>query len=237
MKAPLRYIFPFFFTAVTQILSAQEEHRPIDPERLEKIRRNADYRYEERITFELWDWLGKIGEHIRRALSRFFDFDISLPRTGVSHIVFLILAFTAAFAVVFIIFRGNWIRIFSRKRFSANRPHYSVFEENIHEMNFADEIEAAIRSGNLRKATRLFYLRALKELSDAGILVWQINKTNSDYLQEIKDPVLRRDFAFLCTAFEYIWYGEFQPSDALYEETFSRFREFLAKLKEKTAVS
>jgi hypothetical protein len=237
MKAPIRYISLFFFMAVIQNLSAQEEHRPIDPERLEKIRRDADYRYEERITFKLWEWLGKIGEYIRRALSRVFDSDIALPQSGVSRIVLWVLAILAALAVVYIIFRGNWIRIFSRKRFSANRPDYSVYEENIHEMNFADEIEAAIRSGNLRKATRLFYLRALKELSDAGRLEWQINKTNSDYLQEIKDPVLRRDFAFLCTAFEYIWYGEFQPSDALYEETFSRFREFSAKLKEKSAVS
>ncbi len=237
MRPAFRNILLIFFFSGVRIASGQEEHRPIDPDRLEKIRRNADYQYEERITFQFWEWLGKIGEYIRRYLSKIFDFDIAVPQTGVPKIFLWILAILAAAAIVYIVFRGNWIRIFSRKRFSSKAREYSVFEENIHELNFADEIEAAIQAGNLRKATRLFYLRTLKELSDAGQLEWQINKTNSDYLQEIRNPVLRRDFAFLCTAFEYIWYGEFQPSDALYEETFSCFREFSAKLKDKTAVS
>jgi hypothetical protein len=77
----------------------------------------------------------------------------------------------------------------------------------------------------------LYYLRTLKQLTDAGALEWRVNKTNSDYLHELKRADLRMDFAFLCTAFEYIWYGEFQPSESLYQETFSRFRLFAEKIQ------
>jgi hypothetical protein len=230
MKFPLVYrlVLCLFFTAFFS--GAEASHRPISRERLEKLKQDADYRYEERETFQLWEWLGKLGERIRRYISRWLDWDMPIPEADTFSVVVWVLAFLASGALLYIVFRGNWSRLFSRKKTIRREGEYSVLDENIHALNFSDEIEAALREGNQRKATRLYYLRMLKQLTDAGALEWQVNKTNSDYLHELERADLRMDFAFLCTAFEYIWYGEFQPSESLYQETFSRFRSFSEKI-------
>lgn len=222
-----RLVCCLFFMAFSFI--ARADHRPIREERLEKLRQSADYRYEERETFQLWEWIGKSIDRILRYISRLFNWDMPIPEADTWSVAVWILALLAAAAVLYIVFRGNWSRLFSRKK-TTRQPDYSVLDENIHTLNFTDEIEAALREGNRRKAIRLFYLRTLKQLTDAGVLEWQVNKTNSEYLFEMKKPSLRQDFAFLCTAFEYIWYGEFEPSETLYEETFSRFRSFGEKI-------
>jgi len=50
------------------------------------------------------------------------------------------------------------------------------------------------------------------------VIEWDIEKTNSDYLYEIKNEKLRNDFAYLSYLYNYIWYGEFE----LEEETFTK---------------
>jgi hypothetical protein len=222
-----RLVCSLFFTGF--VIVAQAAHRPIRKDRLEKLQQSADYRYEEKETFQLWEWINKLIERILRKISRLLNWDMPIPDADTWSVMVWVLALLAAAAVLYIVFRGNWSRLFFRKR-TTRQPDYSVLDENIHTLNFTDEIEAALRDGNQRKATRLYYLRTLKQLTDAGALEWQVNKTNSDYLYELKRSDLRRDFAFLCTAFEYIWYGEFQPSESLYQETFSRFRSFAEKI-------
>jgi len=53
----------------------------------------------------------------------------------------------------------------------------------------------------------------LKSLSDKNTIEWDIEKTNSDYIREIKDNKLKQDFQFLSYIFEYSWYGEFELND------------------------
>lgn len=104
---------------------------------------------------------------------------------------------------------------------------FAEVDENIHEMNFETLIEESVAAGNYRRAVRLLYLRALKELTDQGLLDWRRDKTNHDYLRELRDSHLRGTFADATWLFEYVWYGDVPVNESIYRtirETFDGLR-------------
>ncbi len=120
---------------------------------------------------------------------------------------------------------NNGINIFSRRSMPVDLLSTGAIE-NIHEINFDDEIEKAKADGNYRLAVRLLYLRALKQLNDAGLIKWRIEKTNSAYLNELTDAEQRRVFRAVTRQFEYVWYGEFAIDSASFQNIHNLFNNF-----------
>ncbi|TZF85664.1 DUF4129 domain-containing protein (plasmid) [Pedobacter sp. BS3] len=133
---------------------------------------------------------------------------------GVSAIVFLAIKFF-----------GLDLKLFIGKPEDIPVP-YEESLENIHEISFADEIEKAVQLHNYRLAVRLLYLHALKKLHDSGVIRWQSDKTNSAYVNEIKNPAKREQFSLLTRRFEYIWYGDFPVDQATFGQIHSAFQQF-----------
>lgn len=107
---------------------------------------------------------------------------------------------------------------------------YSESLENIHEINFDSEIEKAISQHNYRLAVRLLYLKCLKQLSDAGQIRWQIDKTNSAYVYELIDPSQQQAFLLLTRQFEYVWYGGFTIDGTAFQNINQLFQNFKKQL-------
>lgn len=131
-------------------------------------------------------------------------------------------------AIIFIIFRLLGVDItsvFRNKSASAEVP-YAESLENIHEINFDDELERAINRQDYRLAVRLLYLRCLKQLNDDGLIDWEISKTNSTYINEIADAGKRSNFSQLTRQFEYVWYGEFKVDGPVFGEIRNQFLNF-----------
>jgi hypothetical protein len=131
-------------------------------------------------------------------------------------------------ALTFLILRlvgVDALNIFSRQSVTANLP-YSESVENIHEINFDEGIDAAIAQHNYRFAVRLLYLKCLKQLSDSGQIRWEINKTNSNYVNELNNPEQRIAFNLLTRQFEYIWYGEFIIDEPVFKKINVLFNNF-----------
>ena len=57
------------------------------------------------------------------------------------------------------------------------------------------------------------YLKCLKVLANKKTIEWHFDKTNTDYLNEIKDSKLKVLFKRVSYIYDYVWYGEF-PIDA-----------------------
>jgi hypothetical protein len=108
---------------------------------------------------------------------------------------------------------------------TANLP-YSESLENIHDINFDGEIEKAVTQHNYRLAVRLLYLRCLKQLSDAELIKWQIDKTNSAYINELSNQEQRKVFKTLTLQFEYVWYGEFAIDAPVFKNINTLFQDF-----------
>ncbi len=119
----------------------------------------------------------------------------------------------------------DMLNVFRKKSMSANLPYLESLE-NIHDINFDDELEKAIAQHNYRLAVRLLYLKCLKQLSDADLIKWQIDKTNSAYINELSNPEQRRVFKMLTLQFEYTWYGEFAIDAVVFKNINALFMDF-----------
>jgi hypothetical protein len=103
-------------------------------------------------------------------------------------------------------------------------------DENIHELDFNQLIAEAINRQNYRRAVRLYYLQSLKQLTDRHLIDWKINKTNHDYLFELRrnqpDSSLVTTFRRLTSLFEYICYGNFAVGLDEFEQVRGTFQQF-----------
>jgi hypothetical protein len=103
---------------------------------------------------------------------------------------------------------------------------YEESLENIHDINFDDQIEMAMANANYRLVVRLLYLKTLKNLTDKQLIFWQPEKTNQAYVLELKNEQDQLEFSKLTNQFEYIWYGEFHIEKEAFDviqQSFSQF--------------
>ncbi|MEO7215836.1 DUF4129 domain-containing protein [Mucilaginibacter sp.] len=203
------------------------EQRSLDTAALNKYKKLPEFKYEEtyngpswwtRFWRWFWEWLsqllGRAGKH-PGALSAFFVFlKYFFILAGVSALVFLILKLSGI----------NMLHLFRKKPYSTLA--YSESVENIHEIDFEAEIEKAIAVHNYRFAVRLLYLRSLKQLSDNGLINWQINKTNTNYVYELSNAEQREAFKRLTLQFEYVWYGDFLINGEIFKRINALFNTF-----------
>lgn len=103
---------------------------------------------------------------------------------------------------------------------------YTESLENIHEIDFESEMEEAIRVRNYRLAVRLLYLSCLKNLNDQHVISWQMEKTNSAYINEIPEGNRKQSFRLLTRQFEYVWYGDFPIDLDSFQNIQSIFQQF-----------
>ena len=95
---------------------------------------------------------------------------------------------------------------------------FNYVEENIEQVDFDKLIKQALKDNNYRLATRYMYLKSLKVLANKKTIDWHYDKTNTDYLNEIKDSKVKALFKRISYIYDYVWYGEF-PID---EESFNK---------------
>lgn len=176
--------------------------RNFDLQKLKSYRERAEFKYDNDTPAESW-W----GKFWRWFWGLFKG--VLKSSYSVSFIKYGIIAILAAM-VIFVIFKllGLDLKIILGKSKSIEVP-FSESLDNIHEINFSEEIQQAITNGNYRLAVRLCYLSTLKKLNDRSLISWQPEKTNRTYIEEITDPLIKQQFTLLTTQFEYIWYGEF----------------------------
>jgi len=129
-------------------------------------------------------------------------------------------------AILFIILKLTGVNPFLFRRKPQHVLAYTESQENIHEIDFDAEIEKAIAVQNYRYAVRLLYLKSLKQLSDAGLINWQLNKTNYQYITELTDSRNREEFKQLTLQFEYVWYGDFLINSEVFKRINALFQSF-----------
>jgi hypothetical protein len=90
-------------------------------------------------------------------------------------------------------------------------------EQNLHTTDFEKLIKNCLTSGENRLSIRYYYLWLLKKMSDKELIIWDIEKTNSDYLYELKNQSDKEQFEYLSYLYNYIWYGEFDIDEESFE--------------------
>jgi len=92
-------------------------------------------------------------------------------------------------------------------------------------------IQKALADKNYRLAVRYSYLYSLQLLSKKELIDWQLQKTNHDYLSEIKKPDLQNSFSKITRIYDYIWYGDFTIDEPKYKKAETVFLQLEKMLK------
>jgi hypothetical protein len=197
--------------------------RHFNEERLSKAKENPDYQYDLNRKKEEPTILDKIMYRILN-----FILEVLLRPTGsAGSIIFYIICVALVIALILVIMRMNSIGIFSRRNSGdRNGLDFAEFTEDINTIDFDKMIEEAVNSGMFRRAVRLYYLKALKQLSDKSQIQWEINKTNRDYLYELKSSNLRAGFEDITYVYEYVWYGNVEIDAEKFSKVRSTFNQF-----------
>lgn len=93
-------------------------------------------------------------------------------------------------------------------------------------------ISEAIRNKDYRTAVRYYYIRSLSQLAGKEMIEWHVNKTNSQYIKELKAPEIKKPFERLTILFEKACYGAAALEEAHFEEARNSFETFYQAVEE-----
>ena len=129
--------------------------------------------------------------------------------------IMIILFIAAILSILFFLYKKR-PELFMKTKKTAPL-NYDIEEENIHGIDFNIEISMALDSGDYRLAIRLLYLQTLRLLSDNKLIDWQIHKTPTEYLYEIRNSEMKPLFRELTNRFLQVRYGNYTASPELFE--------------------
>ncbi len=234
-------VFLLFFALSTHPVAAQSEtasykERKFDASRLERYRNNPDYRYERAVPEPPKP--PKEKERIKYKAPEMTAPRMESPNVNFSGIIKVLFWVLIIGAVVFLLTQVLKVRfkgLVKKKSDEAVDIEEVIDVEDIANMEFEDPIKMAIDAGQFRKAVRLLYLQSLRELQDRSLIQWKREKTNRQYLRELRNSPVKSLFQDITFIFEYIWYGEFPVDRDHFNTAYSTFLQFDQALKEQDA--
>lgn len=207
--------------------------KPIIKSNLKEKYNSKEFRYEVKLDDKsLWDSFKEWLAYWFKKIFGLSNMDVS------SDYVEITLKVLAVLIVIYVIYliaklilnkEGQWV---FGKSTTKKIIHDDDIEKNLIHVDFDKLIKETLRDGNNRLAIRYYYLWILKKLSEKSIIEWHSDKTNTDYLYEIKSADLKSDFQHLSYLYNYIWYGEFEMNDRTFQHAKKAFENTLQSLKQ-----
>ena len=213
-----------------QVDNSLVEQRTFETTFKEKYQ-DDDFIYEQKVSEANW-W-----ERFKEWLADFFRrlFNFSNDTVSMQFVEILIKA-VAILLLVFVIYlivksimngEGQWIFGKSSDKKVIN---YEEIEKNIHLVDFEKLIKDTLKSGEMRLSIRYYYLWLLKKMAEKSLIEWDVEKTNTDYLYEIKNLEFRTQFEYVSYLYDYIWYGEFELDEVTFQKAKAAFEKTIQSL-------
>ena len=163
--------------------------------------------------------------------------ETGIPHREESEPLHIDIRFWMYTALIILIILISWYLLtngsspFHRKRAGAPQLDDENSSRNIFTVDYAEDIANAVNAKNFRLAVRLHYLELLTKLSEQNIIQYQPDKTNFDYLLQVKPTSYYADFFKLTQHYEYCWYGLFPVDEAQYQLIRDAFLQFTQNLR------
>jgi len=229
----LKKLFILFFCCLSVFLSsAQTDTTMVQfdtaPLELKEISENdlQGYREDPKFNYELIKseigWWQDFKTWISNTFLRLFEWLFGVEKAvGMLAYFFKIIPYLLLVILLYLLIRF-FINVNARSILHAGQneslvtlseEEYIIKNEDIQQL-----IQKALADKNYRLAIRYYYLHILKEMSDKEIIVWEMQKTNDDYIQEIKKAELIQPFRKITRLYDYIWYGNFTIDQNVYQK-------------------
>lgn len=227
----VRIAYDFKLDSISLLVDSSNIEKRSFPKDFKEKYKGNDFVYEAQLQ-EKSGWT-RFMEWLGYWFNRIFNIGNSEASISAVEIFLKIVAMLVIIFVIYMIVRalmnkeGQWI---FGKSSDKKVIRYDEIEKNLHLVDFEKLIREALSSDEKRLAIRYYYLWLLKKLSANQMIEWDFEKTNSDYIYEIKDPRLQAEFSYLSYLYNYIWYGEFNLEDNTFEKAIKTFQKTLQNL-------
>ncbi|RDK87081.1 DUF4129 domain-containing protein [Marinirhabdus gelatinilytica] len=219
-------IAPLKEQAVQYDTSTETTPLPLNEEKVEEYKNNPDFNYAP--PEETDNWWKQFTSWIGNGISRFFNWLGNVWRSfwewllpngqgspfwgfAINILPYIIITILLAF-VVWLFYKLN-----PGAKLMQSKEKPDVFfteeEEIIKTRDIQKLIDKALANNNYRLAVRYYYLLILKRLTDAELIEYEFDKTNSDYFAEIASENLNTGFRKATNIYDYIWYGNFTVTE------------------------
>lgn len=169
-----------------------------------------------------------IGKWLREQLQRLF-------RTKALGFVFqnmnYVIMALAALVVILVIRKLSLSGLVYRK----DKTYASFVLNNAQEeMNIDPNlmISEAVKNKDYRAAVRYYYIKSIRQLAGKDLINFQTNKTNSQYIKELREPEIKKTFQKLTLLFEKTCYGGRTLEETHFEEARNLFETFNKAVEE-----
>jgi hypothetical protein len=141
-------------------------------------------------------------------------------------------AFLIAIVVFLLYFVLRNIKI-SKRAAVSSLTSFVRHDDNIHELDLPELLKQALAEKNLRLAVRFYYLLLLKNLHDAGMIKWEKDKTNREYLSELFNKEYYYDeVRKLTRGYEEVWFSDHMIADESLRTLIAKFDTIQEKLNQ-----
>lgn len=103
-------------------------------------------------------------------------------------------------------------------------------ETYLHETDLDRFLREALAGQHYTLAIRLYFLQIIKALSQSGAINWSKEKTNRDYLREMRAHRLHEPFQQITGTYEQVWYGNTALDAAAFARLEPAFRSLLKSI-------
>ncbi|MFS4467673.1 DUF4129 domain-containing protein [Maribacter sp. 2210JD10-5] len=202
------------------------EKLTITEEDLTTFKENPKFDYEE-VKSEAPEWWLAFKNWLGNLLLKFFEWLFGVEKAAGAFNTFLqFLPYLLILVLLFILIKF-FLNVNARSMSYAkkNQALVTLSEEEhiIKNEDIQELIKNALAEKNYRLAIRYYYLLTLQTMSNKELIDWEQQKTNTDYITELKKENLKYPFTRITRLYDYIWYGDFPIDENKYKKAASSF--------------
>lgn len=218
---------------VVQYDKSDVQLKKFDNEQLNDYRSNSDFDYtihesKPTIFSRIWTWFKRM---LMKILSWLFGVE---EATGILAIILKIIPYLVLLLVLGLLIKF-FLKVNMNTIISGKTEKASVLltedEEIISNKDIQSLIDKAINQKNYRLAVRYYYLLVLQKLQENELIEWEPQKTNEDYIKEIKQKTIIDRFKNATYLYDFVWYGNFEINELEFAKVASNFNELTTSIK------
>ncbi|WP_203258543.1 hypothetical protein [Hyunsoonleella ulvae] len=145
--------------------------------------------------------------------------------------LFIFILVGAVLYLAYVLLNEGGTGLFAKGKNKSIDHHDEITAENIEHADIHALIKKAEDSNDYRLAIRYYYLLTLKTLSLKNHIKFEDDKTNAEYLNEIRDKPFSKGFSYASYLYNYIWYGKFNLEKLQYSKAKDNFTSLLNQVK------
>ena len=183
---------------------------------LENFKNDSSFDYSEAVQQDNWwttfkNWLWELWLKVWYWLVG--DYEANGIVAFLVHTLPYVIIGTILFFIVWLFYKLNpGATLFG----SQKKPeiYFSEEEEIIRSKDISELMEKSLAAKDYRLAIRYYYLLILQKLTQAEIISYASDKTNSQYISEINSEAIKSGFQKATNLYDHVWYGSFEVTES-----------------------